>query len=189
LKNKHSGPDRSVNVLSIGTKVYSRRDVSNVDFSHLPQQFIVFDLETTGLDPTLDEIIEVGAIRVNRTSDVHETFEALVRPLNGIPQEMTQINGISQTMVDEDGEPLEIVLSDFAAFIQDLPLVSFNAEFDMAFLQSSAARAWPERSSYRLCDLAKDAGLSDEDAHRALGDCKRTVLVYTAAASILGTAQ
>jgi DNA polymerase III alpha subunit (gram-positive type) len=120
---------------------------------------------------------------------------------------MTQINGISQTMVDEDGEPLEIVLSDFAAFIQDLPLVSFNAEFDMAFLQSSAARhniairnrascalkmarrAWPERSSYRLCDLAKDAGLSDEDAHRALGDCKRTVLVYTAAASILGTAQ
>ena len=173
------------------------------DLSSVPQKFVVFDLETTGLDPTRHEIIEIGAIRVNRDSDVHDTFESLVRPIKRIPKRITQINGISQDMVDHEGEPLETVLRDFAEFIKDLPLVSFNADFDMAFLRNSARqhnivirnrvscalkmarRAWPGRNSYRLRDLAKDGGLSDGDTHRALGDCRRTVIVYTAAASRL----
>ena len=161
------------------------KHAASVDLSSLPQLFIVFDLETTGLDPTRHEIVEIGAILVNRDSDVHETFQSLVKPLNRIPEKITQMTGISQNMVDHEGEPLGTVLRDFAAFIEAFPLVSFNAEFDMAFLRKAAKqhdvvirnrvscalemarRAWPGRESYRLCDLAKDGNLSDEDTHRA----------------------
>lgn len=166
----------------------------------VPERFVVFDLETTGLNPLRHEIIEIGAIKVNRDSDVHEYFQCLVRPLKRIPKAATLKNGITQDMVTQDGEPLEAALRDFTKFIEDLPLISFNADFDMGFLERSGKRhgfvirnrvscalkmarsAWPGRESYRLCDLAKDGGLPLEDMHRALGDCKRTIFVYTRAA-------
>jgi DNA polymerase III epsilon subunit family exonuclease len=178
-----------------------------VNLASVPQKFIVLDLETTGLDPAQHEIIEIGAIRVNRDSNIHDTFSALVKPIRRIPKRITQITGISQDMVDSEGEPLEKAIKEFATFIEDLPLVTFNAEFDMAFLQNAAKqhnlvignsiscalkmarRAWPGRKSYRLNDLAKDGGLPDEGTHRALGDCKRALIVYTAAVSRLGVAK
>jgi hypothetical protein len=56
-----------------------------VDSSMLPREFVVLDLETTGLDPTRNEIIEVGAIRVNLDSDSHVTFQTLVKPERRVP--------------------------------------------------------------------------------------------------------
>jgi len=170
----------------------------------LPPRFVVFDLETTGLDKWNDEVIEIGGIRVNRDNDVHDTFQTLVRPARQIPRFITRLNGISQEMVERDGMPSQLAIREFANFIQDLPLVSFNAEFDMAFLQKLASQhgiilhkpvscalktarlAWPGRNSYRLDDLARDGGLSRDDTHRALADCRRTLIVYTSAASLLG---
>ena len=198
---------KSLKPVDIGTSDIEGSRRKRVDLSSLSQRFVVVDLETTGLDPTRHEIIEIGAIRVNRDSDVHETFQVLVKPLKRIPKKITQITGISQDMVDHEGEPLEIAIREFAAFIGDLPLVTFNAEFDMAFLQNSAKqhnvvignpvscalkmarRAWPGRQSYRLSDLAKDGGLSDEGTHRSLGDCQRALIVYTAAVSRLRVAK
>jgi DNA polymerase III subunit epsilon len=175
-----------------------------VNLAALPQRFVVLDLETTGLDPLRNEIIEIGAIRVNRDSDIHGTFRTLVKPVRHILKNITQINGISQDMVDREGIPLEQAIREFTAFIEDLPLVTFNAEFDMAFLRNAAKQhnvvignpascalkmarlAWPGRKSYRLSDLAKDGGLSDEGTHHAPDDCRRTLIVYVAAVSILG---
>lgn len=178
----------------------------SVNLELLPPRFIVFDLETTGLDAVRNEIIEIGAIRVNRDSSVHDTFHTLVKPSRRVPKHITQINGISQEMVAQDGMDLEEALREFVEFIQELPLVSFNAEFDMAFLQNAAKRhnvvirnpascalktarrAWPGRHSYRLTDLAKDGGLSIEGTHHALDDCQRTLIVYSAAVFALGKA-
>lgn len=177
------------------------------DLSVLPEQFIVFDLETTGLKPEQHEIIEFGAIRVNRESKHHETFQALVKPKKKIPKKITELTGITQEMVDREGEPLKSTLPEFLKFVGDLPLVSFNSEFDIAFLEAALAqcepearitnrvscalkmarRAWPGRKSYRLVDLAKDGGISLEGSHRALGDCQRALLVYTSAAAKLRT--
>jgi DNA polymerase III subunit epsilon len=183
---------------------FYRRRKKAVNLTHLPQRFIVLDLETTGLDPTRHEIIEIGAIRVNRDSNLHDTFCTLVKPAGRIPEKIVEITGISQDMVEREGESLEQAIREFATFIADLPLVSFNAEFDMAFLHNAAKRhdlvignrascalkmarrAWPGRKSYRLKDLAKDGRLSGEGTHRALEDCKRALIVYTSAASILG---
>lgn len=174
------------------------------DMSMLPEQFIVLDLETTGLSPDRNEIIEVGAIRVHRDSDHHEVFQTLVKPKKKVPRRITEMTGISQSMVDGEGDQLEVALADFIDFIQDLPLVSFNADFDMRFLRHAAKRhglviknrytcalqlsrrAWPGLSSYRLAELAKMGNLPGDDAHRALGDCERAMVIFVAAASEVG---
>jgi DNA polymerase III subunit epsilon len=176
------------------------------DRSILPERFVVFDLETTGLHPDKHEIIEIGAIRVNRDSDNHKTFQALVTPKKRITKRITAITGITNEMVNQDGMELEVALAEFRSFVGDLPLVAFNAEFDDAFLRASCAcvaaspftneiccalklarRAWPGRTSYRLSALAGDGNLSLDEEHRALGDCRRTMIVYAAAASATGS--
>jgi DNA polymerase III subunit epsilon len=180
------------------------RRTNVVSIAHLPEQFVVFDLETTGLNATKHEIIEIGAIRVNRDSTQHDTLQALIKPNKKVPNKIVELTGITQEMLDVDGGAIDEALRDFAAFVGDLRLVSFNAEFDMAFLNAATARcrmvpfnnpvscalkmsrrAWPGRKSYRLADIAKDGNLDSKDTHRALGDCQRTLTVYGAAASIL----
>lgn len=103
-------------------------------------------------------------------------------------------------MVDGDGEPLVDALKQFNEFIGDLRLVTFNAEFDMAFIRVAyqkeglgkiynpvscalkmARQAWPGRKSYKLECLAADGGFNDGKAHRTIEDAKRALIVYTAA--------
>ena len=170
----------------------------------LPRQFIVLDLETTGLDSYRDEIIEFGAIRVNLDSNTHASFQTLIKPVRKVPLKISEITGITQEMVDRDGLELSDGLTQFIKFIGDSPLVTFNAEFDMGFLCNAAKnnglvitnrytcalkrarRAWPGLPSYRLADLATMGKLSNDDNHRALGDCKRAAIIFTAATSTLG---
>lgn len=170
----------------------------------LPEHFVFLDLETTGLSPDVDEIIEIGAIRFNRDQINHATFSTLVKPEKAVPRRITQITGITQRMVDDKGVPLAEALSGFVEFIGDLPIVTFNAEFDMGFIWNAAKqqgltienryacalklarRAWPGLPSYRLVDLAKMGNLSDNDTHRALGDCMRAVIVFASAVSAIG---
>ena len=118
-------------------------------------------------------------------------------------QTVQQGNVITQEMVEAEGEALEKALREFFDFVGDLPLVSYNAEFDMAFIRAAAQRhsipvrnnvscalkmarrAWPDRSSYRLADLARDGNLKTSNAHRALADAERALVVYAAAAARL----
>jgi len=166
---------------------------------HLPETFIVLDLETTGLDAAQHEIIEIAAIRYRKGDTSHETFQALVKPNGKIPKRITEITGITQEMVEHEGRQLPEVLREFIEFIGTLRLVTFNAEFDMAFLNAAfedhglpnptnpvscalkmARRAWPHRKSYRLDDLATDGEFADGRAHRALEDARRALIVYAA---------
>ena len=175
-----------------------------VSIAHLPERFVVFDLETTGLDATKHEIIEIAGIRVNRDSSNHDTIQALVKPIKSIPKKIVELTGITQEMLDHEGDDLKEALQAFSLFVGELRIVSFNAEFDIAFLNAAAAkcgmkpfdnqvscalkmarRAWPGRKSYRLADIAKDGNLGSKNMHRALADCQRALTVYGAAASIL----
>jgi DNA polymerase III epsilon subunit family exonuclease len=180
------------------------RQSQPTSLAHLPEKFIVFDLETTGLTANKHEVLEIGAIRVNRDSINHETYQSLIKPTRKVPAKITELTGITQKMVDLEGVALDLALREFREFVGDLRLVSFNAEFDMAFLHAATTtagvpafrnpvscalkmsrRAWPGRKSYRLAELAKDGGLSSEGTHRALGDCQRALIVYTAASARL----
>lgn len=192
--------------LKNGPRNHQRESGPANDLSMLPERFVIFDFETTGLNPDSHEIIEIGAIRANRDSDMHETFQTFVIPQGRISARITEITGINREMVKRDGLPLDQALSEFRAFVGDLPLIAYNAEFDDGFLKSAcrrvetetfanevccalkmARRAWPGRRSYKLTELARDGGLSLKNVHRALGDCHRTLIVYTAAARKLSS--
>lgn len=172
----------------------------------LPRQFVVFDLETTGLDARQNEIIEIAAIKANRDSRSHLSFQALVKPEAKLPEVITRITGITQKMVDRDGEDLGSVLDGFIAFAGDLRLVAFNAEFDVRFLEAALSRhgrkmdnpvscalkmsrrAFRGRRSYKLTSLAEDHGISTTGSHRALKDCEMALAIYVEAARKLGSA-
>ncbi len=179
------------------------RSPKPLDLSVLPAQFVVFDLETTGLDPTKHQIIEIGAVRVKRDSNLHDTFQTLVRVNRKLPSKIVSITGITDDLLASEGKSLESALNEFLDFCKDDRLVAFNADFDMAFLRNASAqfgltidnpvscalkmarRAWPGRKSYRLVDLARDGNLSTKGVHRALTDCKLTMTVYASAGSKL----
>lgn len=175
--------------------------LQQVSTDSLPDSFIVFDFETTGLDASQHEIIEIAAIRFKKGRTAQETLQGLVKPVGSVPRRITELTGITQEMVDRDGEPIRDALEDFRAFFGDLRLVSYNAEFDMAFLQAAAKnnglppfknptscalqlarKAWPNRKSYRLDTLSSDGWLnSGSIAHRALEDARRALIVYATA--------
>lgn len=176
------------------------------DISMLPERFIVFDLETTGLRADFHEIIEIGAIRVNRDSDLHETFSTLIIPAGRMSSKITSLTGLDRKMITAEGQELAMALEEFSAFVGDLPLVAFNARFDQAFLTEAcervgraqfrnemicalvlARKAWPGRSTYRLSAMCSDAGIEIHSEHRALPDCERALRVYVAASQKLGT--
>jgi DNA polymerase-3 subunit epsilon len=95
-------------------------------------KFIAFDLETTGTRPQQDEIIEIGAVLFDGSTSI-KTYGVLVDPGIPIPPDASAVNGISDDMVQ--GKPrIEDVLSSFAEFCGDLPLVAHNAPFDYKFL-------------------------------------------------------
>jgi DNA polymerase III subunit epsilon len=102
--------------------------VQQVATSYLPETFVVLDLETTGLDATRHEIIEIAAIRYRKGTTTHETIQALVKPTKKIPKKITDLTGITQEMIEASGEQLSDVLSQFIAFAREDRLVTFNAE-------------------------------------------------------------
>lgn len=180
--------------------------LQSVPIDVLPDTFIVFDLETTGLKSETHEIIEVAAIRFKKGTNTHDTYQSLVKPKKAVPKKIAEITGITQAMVESEGRPIDEVLEEFRSFVGELRLVTFNAEFDMAFLQAAAARsgkrpfgnqvscalkmarrAWPKRKSFRLDDLAKDGQINEGKAHRALEDARRALIVYAAAAAQLNS--
>lgn len=168
----------------------------------LPREFVVFDLETTGLDPFTDQIIEIGAIKARPDSVTQTTFQVFVKIEGKVPAEIRKLTGITDKML-AGGDSLEHALKEFSEFVGDLRLVAFNAPFDMSFLKAAAEkfgmsfgnpvsdplkmfrRAYPGLDSYKLRDLAKMLELPVSKHHRAVDDCKLTVQVYATAADKL----
>jgi len=170
----------------------------------LPKHFVIVDLETTGLDVDTHEIIEIAALKVQRDPERHTTFAALVKPVHTVPSDITALTGITQAMLDHQGEHVSEVMATFLDFVGEARLVFFNASFDGAFLSKAAKcigrtmdnpvscaldmarRAWPGLRSYKLVALAQSHGLETRGHHRALTDCALTLPIYCAAATQLG---
>lgn len=152
-----------------------------------PMDFIAFDLETTGIQPKTDAVVEIGAVRFRGTEPA-ETFCTLINPGRPIPPEASAVNGISDDMVA--GQPgIGEVLSDLAGFCGDLPLVAHNAPFDFKFLLAAVekhrARApkgvvldtcalsrivFPGMFNYKLGTLVRYFGFPNGTFHRAEED-------------------
>jgi DNA polymerase III epsilon subunit family exonuclease len=161
----------------------------------IPSHFIVVDIETTGLCPDTDAIIEIAAIKVRLNDKNHyATHAALVDPGREVPSVTAQLTGITTEMVKGRRSINEEIL-DFLQFIGREPLVFYHPEFDLKFLRQAALkvgreienpildavpialRAFPRAPDHRLTTLAGLMGESADGAHRALHDCIMTLRV------------
>ena len=164
-----------------------------VDAKVLDLPLVVFDLETTGLDPRANRIIEIGAQKILGGHVIAE-FETFVDPQTPLPEICQQITGITPDMVA--GQPvLREVLPKFFSFISDSVLVAHNASFDMGFVRTQSSMLgydfdWPSFCTLKLAreflsalprknldTLAEHYGLSFEARHRSIGDVKVTAAV------------
>lgn len=153
------------------------------------EDYVVFDLETTGINQEWDAIIEISAVKVEKHKVVGE-FSTLVNPGRHIPAGATAVNGITDEMV-KDAPDTETAIKNFMEFIGDQVLVGHNIHtFDTNFVYDAALdflgrevkndyvdtlfmarRCLPELSHHKLTDIAAHFGLQTEGAHRALFDC------------------
>ena len=98
--------------------------------------YVAIDIETTGLSPQKDEIIEIAGFRIEN-GKVVDRFQSLVRPVSYIPRNIQALTGITYEMV-QSCNPVEYVLLDFDKFCGDLPLLGHNIRFDYEFIIEKA---------------------------------------------------
>jgi DNA polymerase-3 subunit alpha (Gram-positive type) len=170
--------------------------VSNAaDLPLAEAEFVVVDVETTGLRARSDEIIEIGAVKI-RGGSIVDRFHSLVRPRRGIPDRITRLTGITEEMV-RDAPPAREVLARFAEFLGRAVLVAHNASFDAGFLEAALERELhrtldvpvldtlglvrslhPSLRTYRLSAVAAHFGVPYATHHRAPSDAEATAGIF-----------
>jgi DNA polymerase-3 subunit epsilon len=161
-------------------------------------EIVIFDTETTGLKPEEgDRIVELAALRVKAQNRV-AVFDELVNPGREISPGAFAVNKITPEML-KDAPRIETVMPKFLAFIQDHCLCSYNAEFDMNFLNNEikliglaaikniivldvlamARQFMPGLSRYALWFVAEKLGVKSVQQHRALADVEMSWEVFT----------
>lgn len=158
------------------------------------KSYIAFDLETTGLNPLENEIIEIGALKV-RDGKVIDRFMEFIRPLSSISPLVSGLTGITDEMV-ADARPRSKVVSDFLTFCEDDVLIGHNVSFDYSFMKCSAAqdglpfekmgidtlkiakKVHRDLSSKSLGSLCEHYNIENKAAHRAYHDALATAKLY-----------
>ena len=149
----------------------SLREQKGNSLIEFPNKYIAFDIETTGLDPMYDEIIEIGAIKIENGKEV-EVFSTLVKPKYEIDEFISELTGITNEMVKESPS-IDKVLPEFIDFIKDSIILGHNVNFDINFIYDNlikcdmnpitndfidtlrlSRRLLPELKHHRLSDLA-----------------------------------
>ncbi|WP_424951945.1 3'-5' exonuclease [Deinococcus sp.] len=179
---------------------------STANHPHDPgAEYVVFDLETTGLSPERDAIVEIGAMKIRGGQiQSHEVFQSLVRPQDArgqtlsIPWYTVRVHGISDRMV-RDAPGLPEVLPRFLEFVGGAAVVAHNVVFDSGFIRAGAVRhgllwrparevctvqlsrqAFPQERNHNLSALASRLGLEFEAGgrHRSMGDVRVTAEAF-----------
>ncbi|WP_379126610.1 PolC-type DNA polymerase III [Paenibacillus sp. sgz500958] len=149
--------------------------------------YIVFDIETTGLSITRNNITELAAVKMCEGKEI-DRYATFVNPHEKIPYHIQQLTNITDEMV-KDAPDLEPVLKQFVEFIGDSILVAHNARFDMGFIQASLVKLglpvltnpsldtlelarllFPNMKNHRLNTLADKYKVLLESHHRAIDD-------------------
>lgn len=102
----------------------------------VPMNYVVFDIETTGLNPKYEKIIEIGAAKV-QDGKVYDTFSTFVNPGKGLPERITELTGICDADV-VNAPYIEDVLDSFIDFAGDDILLGHNLIFDYSFVKKAA---------------------------------------------------
>ena len=157
--------------------------------------FIAIDVETTGLDYNKDKIIEISAVKFKNGKEKY-TFSELVNPNIKISPFITNLTGISNSMIDSK-EIFQDIADEFMEFIGDYPIVGHNIKFDIDFinkeLESKSCRIKQEYvcdtyylakiffyylNSFKLESITSSLNINIKCAHRALDDAKSSGLLF-----------
>ena len=175
--------------------IREKKGRSLVDF---PDDYVVIDIETTGLDPRFDSIIEIAAIKV-RNNKITDSFNTLVKPdytnkSGYISTFITDLTGISNEMIEQNGISEFEAMKQFHDFIEDDILIGYNINFDINFIYDSftaqlerplinsfvdvlriARKQLKELKNHKLKTLIEYYHLPYNNHHRAKEDCYITV--------------
>ena len=169
------------------------------------KSYVAFDVETTGLDPEQNEIIEIGALKV-REGKVYERFMELIRPKEQISQPTTNLTGITNDMV-AGARTAEQVIPEFLQFCKEDVLIGHNILFDYSFMKVGAAgcgktferygidtlkiarKVHQELESKSLENLCAYYHIENKSAHRAYHDALATAKLYQTLAHYFEKAQ
>jgi CRISPR-associated protein Cas2 len=165
----------------------------------LPDTYLLVDVETTGLSVSVNEMIEIGALKVV-DGRMGEEFQAFIIPKGQVSDKITELTGITQEFLVQQGRDEHQVMKEFLEFAGTLPIVAHNAKFDFDFLRKACekhalpllvneyvdtmalAKRWlDDPPSLKLSNLLEYLELVpsvDWVAHRGLNDCKLTKLLY-----------
>ncbi len=168
--------------------------VANLNKRSLDEDFIVFDIETTGLSPQNDRITEIGAVKI-KNGEIIETFSELINPKISIPDNIQKLTGITNNMVFN--KPLiKEILPKFVEFIGDCPLVAHNAPFDWGFINYNAQKLGikiansvidtlqlsrillPQLKKHKLNIICEHLNIKLENHHRASDDATATAFMF-----------
>jgi len=164
---------------------------------------VVLDFETTGLRAHKHGLLEVAAIRLVPGQTSCPYYHALVKQDRRIPKKIVEITGITDDMVENAAAASEVVTS-LLSFIGADPIVAYNADFDLGFLNAAcqqhitskinrgghscalklARRTWDWLPNHRLGTVAAHLKLDMTGQHRALGDAQRAAQIYRLASLI-----
>ena len=157
--------------------------------------FVVYDLETTGIDSVSDSIIEIGAVKIVN-GKVTQKFSTFVNPQRPIPQEASRVNNITDEMV-ADAPVINDVIHDFMSFIDGCVLMGYNnINFDNKFIfkvlkdlgidfknetmdvYNIVRNSQIKPKNFKLTSVAKYLGVDLEGAHRAYNDAYATAQIF-----------
>lgn len=165
-----------------------------IEMKQVGKSFVVFDFETTGLDAKTNEIIEIGAVKIE-SGKIVSTFSTFIKPSVSIPQEITDLTSITNKMV-EDAPSINYVLPDFYKYCYGSGIVAHNIAFDYGFLSQIAKKMNYNfdneqydtlnlartkllgLKNFKLETIAERLGVSLVGAHRAVNDAMATAKCF-----------
>ncbi|MDM8533080.1 PolC-type DNA polymerase III [Clostridiaceae bacterium HSG29] len=168
--------------------------VINPNEGDLNQEFVIFDIETTGLNKQKDDITEIGAVMI-RNKQIIKQYSTFVKPTKKIPEIVIELTGITNEMVENE-RPINEVLPEFLEFVGNRPLVAHNAIFDIAFIDRESKKLNLEFNPtildtmtlskmllkkikrFRLKTVANHLKVKLEGHHRAINDAAATALIF-----------
>lgn len=167
----------------------------------LYDEYVVFDIETTGLKKETDKIIEIGAVKV-KNGVITDKFSSFINPHQKLSEKITKLTSITDDMLKDAKEANEII-PEFIKFFSGSVLVAHNANFDVGFIRQWAKEnnqeinntvldtvelsrlLFPELSRHKLDIVAKHLGVSLENHHRAVDDAGATAEIFVKCIKIL----